>query len=149
MGLDMYLRASRNYSKFSNDEPLANTIGQICNLPTTVSNDVTVRVEVGYWRKANAIHWWLANKCFDDPEKDYRSYLSIDVLHELKSTCLTVIDTPDLGPVLLPTGDGFFFGSTEYDQHYIGQLHSTVDIVNAAIEVNECGFNNFEYYASW
>jgi len=49
---------------------------------------------------------------------------------------------------LLPTGGGFFFGSTEYDEWYFHGVKKTVEIVSKLIEDVPEGWA-FEYQASW
>ena len=55
---------------------------------------------------------------------------------------------------LLPTSDGFFFGSTEYDQWYMQDIDYTIErleqILKEEKEMNDLGFySDFEYHASW
>jgi len=46
----------------------------------------------------------------------------------------------------LPTGSGFFFGSTNYDEYYFGDLNDTIGIITRCLESK---FDYFEYQASW
>lgn len=48
---------------------------------------------------------------------------------------------------LLPTTSGFFFGSTDYDQWYYGELESTIEQIDAMLELD--GSWEFSYHASW
>lgn len=55
---------------------------------------------------------------------------------------------------LLPTADGFFFGSTEYDEYYLEDIKNTIEILEKVIkedeELNKQGFYpDYEYRASW
>ena len=55
---------------------------------------------------------------------------------------------------LLPTADGFFFGSTEYDEYYLKDIKNTIEILEKVIkedeELNKQGFYpDYEYRASW
>lgn len=58
------------------------------------------------------------------------------------------IKNPKVAQELLPTGSGFFFGSTEYDEYYYEDL---VDIKKILEEVlaTSSDSQDFEYYASW
>ena len=48
---------------------------------------------------------------------------------------------------LLPTIQGFFFGSTEYDEYYYSDIDETIEILE---NVLNCDNNiKFEYRASW
>lgn len=56
------------------------------------------RENVGYWRKANAIHKWFEDNCTENGEiencRDY--YVSKEKLIELKNTCERVIKSSPL-----------------------------------------------------
>lgn len=47
-------------------------------------------------------------------------------LDELESTCNKVLENPSEAESLLPTSEGFFFGSQEYDSWYLDHLKYTV-----------------------
>lgn len=48
---------------------------------------------------------------------------------------------------LLPTGDGFFFGGTDYDDWYATYLQDTINIVEKALKLSDDW--TFEYHSSW
>jgi len=54
---------------------------------------------------------------------------------------------------LLPTGSGFFFGSTEYDQYYVDDLKETIKQLEPLVEKDEEGHyvnkGEFYYQSSW
>lgn len=55
---------------------------------------------------------------------------------------------------ILPTEDGFFFGSSEYDEYYLLDIEDTIKIIEEQIkrekELNEQGLYTFlEYSSSW
>lgn len=55
---------------------------------------------------------------------------------------------------LLPTTDGCFFGSTNYDEWYMQDIDYTIDLLKKLLkeekELNELGFySDFEYSSSW
>ena len=58
---------------------------------------------------------------------------------------------------LLPTQEGFFFGSTDFDEYYLDDINNTIEILNNVIEdYNESvasGINKYDidyvYRASW
>lgn len=56
------------------------------------------------------------------------------------------IEDPTVAKDLLPTTEGFFFGSTNYDQYYIEDLELTKKILEAALK-DERG--EFYYHSSW
>ncbi|MGH2535624.1 MAG: hypothetical protein ACRDJW_25485 [Thermomicrobiales bacterium] len=57
------------------------------------------------------------------------------------------IKDPGVARALLPTTDGFFFGSTDYDQYYIEDLAETRRILAEALAGDESA--EFEYTSSW
>ena len=142
------------------------------------------REEVGYWRKANAIHGWFERKYGDGEPlencKDY--YVKKEDLIELRDLCKhvlerlkvtagkvqngskynptigewegtyedgEVISNPELAKELLPTQDGFFFGSTNYDQFYISDLESTVEQIDNILENTDFEQEDVVYMAWW
>lgn len=83
--------------------------------------------QVGYWRKANAIHKWFVDNIQGGVD-DCREYIAeYTKLMELKALCKRVLDTKDSS--LLPPQSGFFFGSTEVDEYYWGSLTETIEIL--------------------
>lgn len=58
------------------------------------------------------------------------------------------IKDPSVAKELLPTTEGFFFGSTAYDQYYHKDLVDTKKILEQAIAESDKGFE-FYYSASW
>lgn len=57
-----------------------------------------------------------------------------------------VIKDPTTAKRLLPTEDGFFFGSQDYDQYYLDDIRHTVKVLEEALSVS-----GVEYYysANW
>ena len=77
-------------------------------------------------------------------------YLGLGTLKELKSLCLEVLSDHAKADELLPTGSGFFFGSTNYDETYYEDLMNTVKIIDHAISMNtKYAGLDFYYSASW
>lgn len=103
-----------------------------------------------YWRKANQIHRWFVENV-QNGEDDCKSYyVEREQLQQLVDLCKEVLETPEKGPELLPTGAGFFFGGTEYDQYYLGGLKDTVEMLEPLIkEAEEKIYFEFSYQASW
>lgn len=60
-----------------------------------------------------------------------------------------VITNKQMCEDLLPTQEGFFFGSTEYDQYYIDDIKNTVEQIEKIFD--EVDFNKYElyYHSSW
>lgn len=51
--------------------------------------------------------------------------ITLEDCKELLDRCNKVLSNHDLAEELLPTKEGFFFGSTEYDDYYYEQVQHT------------------------
>lgn len=60
-----------------------------------------------------------------------------------------VITNPELAQELLPTKSGFFYGSTEYDEHYIEDLKETIDQIDRVLETTNFDEEEICYSAWW
>lgn len=155
MGLDMYLyRESFVGNKFRKPEDFLTVGGKTeCGLsgkPLNIRNERISAVveEVGYWRKANAIHNWFVQNVQDGKDECQRSYVDTDQLHELLDLCKTVVEHPEKAPELFPSRPDFFFGGTEYDEYYFDCLKETIKILSAILdEPDDQG--EYYYQASW
>lgn len=75
------------------------------------------REEVGYFRKVNFLVAFFEEKGFNvETQADY--YIDREDIEDLIERCKKVLESHDSAPELLPTMDGFFFGSTDYDEYY-------------------------------
>ena len=106
-----------------------------------------IQEELGYWRKANAIHQWFVDNVQDGVDECQESYVTTEQLQQLLDTVKQVQADHALAPTLLPTESGFFFGSTEYDRYYFEDLEDTRHILEGA--VTEGGDAVFFYNSSW
>jgi hypothetical protein len=152
MGLDMYLYANQficggdwtpneEKNKRNSIAALFPEIKRTGNL-----DSVEVSFEVGYWRKANAIHKWFVDHCQDGIDDCRQTYVERSDLQELKKVCQKVL-TNSLNVKALPTQEGFFFGSTEYDEYYYEDMKRTIDIIDYCLSLPEKF--SFEYHSSW
>ena len=134
--------------------------------------------EVGYWRKANAIHKWceenlkfITDGYYEVTKKD---------LEKLKRVCEFVIEkskmvdgmisvgqrltdngwedileegkiisNPEIAREYLPTTRGCFFGSTDYDEFYIYKLSNTIQIIDDVLKKTDFEKEFLVYWASW
>ena len=60
-----------------------------------------------------------------------------------------VIDNPEMAQELLPTQDGFFFGSTDYNKWYIEDLKLTVKQIDKILETTDFNKEEIVYSAWW
>jgi hypothetical protein len=59
------------------------------------------------------------------------------------------IANPEVAQELLPTQGGFFFGSTEYDEFYMDDIISTIDILTKVLKETDFDKEMIVYRASW
>lgn len=104
--------------------------------------------EIGYWRKANAVHSWFVETVQNGVDDCGEYEVSLDQLHQLRDLATRVNHDHELAPDLLPTQSGFFFGSTEYGPYYFQDIADTLETLTHAIDHAEEG-DRFSYYASW
>ena len=173
MGLDMYLYARKYVSgvNYGRDEaggfqallnheldtiiePIGLTRKDLeADMPSAI-----VSVKVLQWRKANHIHNWFVDNVQrgEDDCKDY--YVSRESLEELLSTLGEVLDIkhdrhngdPDITVEdLLPTQEGFFFGTYEYDDYYWSEVERTYEAINGLLNNEKFKYFDFEYSSSW
>lgn len=104
--------------------------------------------ELYYFRKFNALHRWVCANCMSDASDDNCTFIPIPIgkwreLHKIADTILDAYDkdpekaadgkpgpyTTSLASDLFPTGEGFFFGSLDYDQDYFDDLRSMRNVI--------------------
>lgn len=159
MGLDMYLFADKyvggwDHGKDAEYDDLARVVGIE---PFEDCPAFTVRATVGYWRKANAVHGWFVRNVQKGKDECHDAIVSREQLAKLRDDCHTVLEAEidgsralrEVGSGVLPTRDGFFFGSTEYDDLYVAKLRQTVKIVDRVLSDKSLEGCEFYYRASW
>lgn len=104
--------------------------------------------ELGYWRKANQVHNYFVSTVQNDNDDCGEYDLTVSDLVTLKHLCQDVLDDKSLAKELLPTSEGFFFGSTEYDSDYFDDLAYTVEVCEEAIACLNEGIR-VVYSSSW
>lgn len=109
-----------------------------------------VHEQVGYWRKANAIHNWFV-EYIQDGEDDclYHRPVTRDDLERLVEKCKMVIYDHSLADKILPVAHGFFFGSYDYDEWYFADIEKTYQLCMKLIK--EFDFEHYDLYyrSSW
>jgi hypothetical protein len=102
--------------------------------------------ELGYWRKANAIHGWMVRQKAGNVDNCQNIPLTRDDLEQLRKLCLNVLLNPETAQRNLPPTSGFFFGSNEVDTFYFEDLQDTVKILDDVLSSKK---RRFVYRASW
>lgn len=160
MGLDMYLRKEQyictydfNCHKYCPPKKADIKIeieyedGHKRTIQDTVdicdTGGLFIEIPFAYWRKANAIHRWFVDLSGEE-DKCQKIYVSGKKLLELVDICKQILEDHSKAEELLPTQEGFFFGSTEYDEWYFDDLENTVKQLENVNSEDE-----FIYQASW
>lgn len=106
------------------------------------------------WRKANAIHSWFV-KNVQGGNDDCGSYeVSKVQLDQLLKDCKKVRAAyhgkmKKVIASLLPTQEGFFFGSTAYDESYLENIEHTIEVLQEVLSNFDSESNKFYYMSSW
>ena len=91
-------------------------------------------IEVAYFRKHNPLHGWVEQKVLDGRQTNSEEItIDIEQLAHLKHLCEQVLANPYRGPELLPSYQGFFFGSYEYDDWYLEKIQGIRDAIERVL----------------
>ena len=98
MGLDMYLERRsyvKNWDFKGPEERFDVQVKRDGKTPGGIepSRITYITEEMGYWRKANAIHQWFVDNCADGVDECQPIYVEIDMLKKLKEVCIEVRDS--------------------------------------------------------
>ena len=93
---------------------------------------VESRKELTYWRKANAIHKFFTDGILEDNCRDIP--VTEEQLRDLQEKCYEVLTREKKPEEVLPTESGFFFGTTEYNEYYYGNLLDTYVAIGKILE---------------
>ncbi|MCY0885075.1 MAG: hypothetical protein OWV35_04240 [Firmicutes bacterium] len=158
MGLDMYLyrtahpdapRLLDRYNTLCLPAPFEGPLPDEAEQEAQRIWDALNLEEVGYWRKANAIHAWLVNSVQHGVDDQRLAPVTLDHLLVLRNTIATVRVHPKQASALLPTRGGFLFGSTDYDAWYEEDLQRTLDILDPILADPDSPRFTWVYNAWW
>lgn len=142
MGLDMYLylRKESYCSKY--------TKPNLCKYPQELQdfaeeieerNFMSISKEtnyqVGYWRKFNALHGWIVEHCADGKDDCRPVLLDTADIEEIISICQEILEDHSKAKDLMPTTDGFFFGTDEYDDWYYQDMEYTLNLFKKVLKI--------------
>ncbi len=154
MGLDMYLTkrtyvgANYEHNKVKGSIKLTK---EDKPLKVNLKRVTYIDENVGYWRKDNQIHAWFVNNCADGEDNCQDIDVSTKQLTELLKLCKEVQTDHSKSEELLPTQEGFFFGTYQYDGWYFQGIQNTIDIIEPLLKECEDDSDSVEfvYRASW
>lgn len=152
MGLDMYLFKKsyvKNWSYMNESEQHRVSVKKGGEdrkdiKPERVSYIVE---EVGYWRKFNALHDWFVKNCQNGIDECQETYIDNEKLQELLGILKEVDKDNTKAEELLPTSEGFFFGSTNYDEYYFQDVRDTIVLLESLLAEDAMG--DYYYRSSW
>lgn len=101
---------------------------------------------IWYGRKENHIHDWV--EVTTNVGSTNLDYVLIDP-NALLSDLKTVLDNHDLAPEILPTQFSFFFGDTEYSEHYFDSVKNLYDILLAEKDKGYFEDHTYFYWSWW
>jgi hypothetical protein len=161
MGLDMYLTQKvyvdffRGGSDLQGDLEIESSINEdILKIP--MNQIKAIDLDFLYWRKANAIHRWFVMNVQDGVDDCREYYVKQSKIEELYKDIAKTILSQDAG--ILPTMDGFFFGSNDADDYYWSELNRTAARLKPLIDEWKKPYKNqdriiqasvFYYKSSW
>lgn len=166
MGLDMYLSANLYLSGWDHarqDE--RSTYNEALRIAGLSRGDIDegapagyLKLNIGYWRKANAIHRWFVKNVQGGCDECQHSGVSREQLEALRDACKTVLAAIRVvdgnvyaGTVITKDGAERKYrpgGVADYDEGYVQDLEDTIRIVDRALGPKFDGWS-FEYHASW
>jgi hypothetical protein len=106
--------------------------------------------EIGYFRKVNFLVAYFEDLGFD-VEHQIPFWIKKDHIIALINRCKTVLDDHSKAPEELPTCEGFFFGSTEYDEGYFYDVEMVLHYCEETLLPMFDELNDSEgiYFTTW
>lgn len=144
MSLDMFLTKNTYVGSSGTTLKISGTKSRI-----QIPRFKHITEEIAYWRKANAIHKWFVETVQDGTDDNRQYDVTKDQPKELLNRCKTVLEHPDQAEQLLPTQEGFLFGSTEYDDQYFQNLDYTATTLDKALKEPEDRLQVYIYQSDW
>lgn len=102
------------------------------------------RSEIGYFRKVNFLVRFFEEKGMN-VEDQIPFTINKGMAEELLSRCKEVLANHSKAEELLPTMNGFFFGSTDYDEYYFSDVEEVRDYIEDTLLPNIKTLQDDEY----
>lgn len=153
MGLDCYLKRDERLTEGFDKVDVRAFVDDNTVIRKGVKNPY-LTTEAAYWRKANQIHNWFVENIQDGEDDCRRYYVSRAQLKQLYDLCDKILkakgkERTRLAKELLPTREGFFFGSTDYDDDYYEDLKNTCEQLEPILKEDELPNVYYYYNSSW
>ena len=141
------VRKRKSYSTIQNGEKVVLDYPDILkelqkdiNVRDFNSKTETALYKVGYWRKFNALHGYIVKNFAAGRDECQDILLTKRNINDLLSILKEVKEFPNKAEDLLPTCDGFFFGSLEYDDLYFDNVEYSIKLFEKILKL----FDEFE-----
>ena len=150
MGLDMFLEKEIYIYESDRSKISIKGLPDKAHYKFDITKIRSLILSVATWRKANQIHKWFVDNVQDGVDDCKRYYVHADQLIRLEELCQIVLKGKNkskriiLAKEVLPTKEGFFFGTTEYDEYYFEDLKNTIKQLKD-IDPNA----DYYYQSSW
>jgi len=108
--------------------------------------------DIIYWRKANHIHNWFVMNLIDHVDNCKASKITTNELLDLITVLEYIEKNPDDMEYIeseLPTADGFFFGSTDYDHYYFESIKDAIPKLKDLFNTTNFEEQEIFYFPSW
>ena len=153
MGLDMYLYKKhyvKNWDWMADHEKHTISLKKGKKKLDHIKPDRVCSVveEVMYWRKFNALHKWFVDNVQEGVDDCKESFVDESDLKMLLETLTYVLENKDSAETILPTAQGFFFGSDDIDEYYWEEVKSTIIQLKDLLDEDNKGAS-FYYRSSW
>lgn len=162
MGLDMYIEARKSnyksYSRWDAEEgkkDLTNYPEDLSEMADYISKrnfkstSLEEYYQIGYFRKFNALHKWIVHNLADDVDECQRIMLTREDMQKIREICIEILADSSKAPTLLPTGEGFFFGGTDYDEYYMHNVQEAFELFSKILDTVDLKEYDIIYQASW
>lgn len=106
--------------------------------------------EIHCWRMFHALHNWFVNNIQAGIDDCKHHLFTEEKLNSLISTLRVINDSKleDVAKANLPTVEGVYFGSEDYDENYFEEVKEALEVltdIKNKVNLNECDL----YYCSW
>ncbi|MGP8216396.1 MAG: hypothetical protein ACLQQ4_12575 [Bacteroidia bacterium] len=156
MGLDMYLTKKFFIGAYYEHRNVAGIISITKDdkkMNINFNKVSYIEENAAYWRKSNQIHKWFVDNIQEGNDDCGTYYVPLKALEDLLDICKKIKADHNLAEKLLPVQEGFFFGSTEYDEYYFQDIDDTIEILEEILKETNMEYDKrnveFYYHSSW
>jgi len=101
------------------------------------------------WKQANQIHGWFVHHVQNDLDDCKKYMVKRKQLKQLLEVCEYSLRNKSKAIELLPSYQGFFFGTYDYGEEYYNQIRDTAEKIRHVLQITEGKFCSFVYKAVW